>query len=55
MKRYTYFPTPKPIKTPRAVDPVTSDAQGQWLVLLAGGQWRIRAAQNTNIVKPPGA
>jgi len=27
-----------------------------WLVLLAaGGQWRIRAAQNTNIVKPPGA
>lgn len=34
MKRCTYFPMPRPIKTPRAADTVIPDAQGQWLVLI---------------------
>ena len=28
---------PKPVKTLRASDPVTSDARGQWLVLIGDG------------------
>jgi hypothetical protein len=34
LKRYTYFPTPKPVKTPRGAGPVIPGAQGQWLVLI---------------------